>query len=139
RLIQEQTYTPVGKTTPVMVDVRFLCATNRDLQLDVNAGRFRRDLFYRLAVIHIELPPLRQRGDDVLLLANHFLRTLQKGEPRVRGFSEEAEDLLLRYAWPGNVRELRNVVERAVAMAQGDTITPDDLPAALHEAGSPAS
>src|SRR5690606_2144307 len=83
RVIQEQTFIPVGKTTPVHVDTRFLCATNRDLEMEVNAGRFRRDLFYRLAVIHIELPPLRERGEDIYLLAMHFLRELQGDEQRV--------------------------------------------------------
>ena len=83
RVIQEQTFIPVGKTTTVTVDTRFICATNRDLELEVNAGRFRRDLFYRLAVIHFELPVLRDRGDDVILLARHFLRHLQKENERV--------------------------------------------------------
>src|SRR5690606_15723107 len=118
RLIQEQTYTPVGKTTPQRVDARFLCATNRDLELEVNAGRFRRDLFYRLAVIYIELPPLRQRGDDIDLLAEHFLDQVQPDGRKVTGFSDEAAQLLRRHSWPGNVRELRNVVERGVALAR---------------------
>src|SRR5690606_12001363 len=117
RVIQEQTFIPVGKTTPVHVDTRFLCATNRDLEMEVNAGRFRRDLFYRLAVIHIELPPLRERGEDIYLLAMHFLRELQGDEQRVKGFTDEARAQLLQYTWPGNIRELRNVVERAVALA----------------------
>jgi two-component system response regulator HydG len=136
RLIQEQTFTPVGKTAPLRVDVRFLCATNRDLELEVTAGRFRRDLFYRLAVIHLELPPLRKRGDDVLLLAAHFLQALQKPDRRVQRFSEEARSLLRAYAWPGNIRELRNVVERGLALARGDMITPEDLPPALRRAAS---
>src|SRR4029078_853996 len=100
RGIQEQTFTPVGKTTPITVDTRFICATNRDLELEVNAGRFRRDLFYRLAVIHVELPALRDRGDDVVLLASYFLRTLQAGNERVRDFSAEALALLREYGWP---------------------------------------
>jgi two-component system response regulator HydG len=131
RVIQEQTFIPVGKTTPVTVDTRFICATNRDLELEVNAGRFRRDLFYRLAVIHIELPALRDRGDDVILLARHFLNALQKGNQRITGFSEDALELLRQYSWPGNIRELRNAVERGLALARGELILPADLPAAL--------
>lgn len=131
RVVQEQTFTPVGKTTPVRVDTRFLCATNRDLEMEVNAGRFRRDLFYRLAVIHIELPPLRERGEDILLLAQHFLHRLQATEQRVQGFTGETQAILLRHAWPGNIRELRNVVERGVALARGEWITPADLPPSM--------
>jgi two-component system response regulator HydG len=131
RVIQEQTFIPVGKTTPVTVDTRFICATNRDLELEVNAGRFRRDLFYRLAVIHIELPPLRDRGDDIVLLARHFLHQLQNDNQRIIGFSDEALDLLCQYSWPGNIRELRNAVERGLAMARGDLIVPSDLPQSL--------
>jgi DNA-binding NtrC family response regulator len=130
-VIQEQTFIPVGKTTPVTVDTRFICATNRDLELEVNAGRFRRDLFYRLAVIHIELPALRDRGDDVVLLANHFLQQLQTGKRRVAGFSDEALDVLREYSWPGNIRELRNAVEHGLAMARGELIPPSALPQAL--------
>jgi two-component system, NtrC family, response regulator AtoC len=138
RVIQEQTFTPVGKTAAVKVDTRFLCATNRDLELEVNAGRFRRDLFYRLAVIHIELPPLRERGDDVVLLARHFLDQLQTQNHPVDDFSQESLALLRRYAWPGNIRELRNAVERGLAMARGDQILPSDLPLAVQRANSAA-
>lgn len=131
RVIQEQTFTPVGKAASIEIDTRFICATNRDLELEVNAGRFRRDLFYRLAVIHIELPPLRERGDDVILLARHFLKQLQPGEQRVTDFSEESLTLIRNYAWPGNIRELRNAIERGIAMARGIEILPSDLPASL--------
>jgi DNA-binding NtrC family response regulator len=99
--------------------------------LEVNAGRVRRDLFYRLAVIHIEIPALRDRGHDVILLARHFLRELQKGDQRITGFSEDALELLRQYTWPGNIRELRNTVERGLALARGELIRPADLPAAL--------
>jgi two-component system, NtrC family, response regulator AtoC len=133
RLIQEQTFTPVGKTEPVQVDTRFICATNRDLEMEVNAGRFRRDLFYRLAVIHIELPPLRERGDDVLLLARHFLERLRPDGRDDLDFSPESMDLLKRYSWPGNIRELRNAVERGIAMAGGQLILPEHLPAAMRQ------
>lgn len=131
RVIQEQTFTPVGKTSVVKVDMRFLCATNRDLELEVNAGRFRRDLFYRLAVIHIELPPLRDRGEDVILLARHFLTQLQRERRPTIDFSDESLALLQRYTWPGNIRELRNAIERGVTMARGNKILPGDLPAAV--------
>jgi two-component system response regulator HydG len=131
RVIQEQSFTPVGKTDSLTIDTRFICATNRDLELEVNAGRFRRDLFYRLAVIHIELPPLRERGDDVILLARHFLEQLQPNQKRVMDFSQESLALLRHYAWPGNIRELRNAVERGLAMARGDQILPVDLPASV--------
>jgi two-component system response regulator HydG len=134
RVIQEQTFIPVGKTTAVTVDTRFVCATNRDLELEVNAGRFRRDLYYRLAVIHIELPPLRERNDDVLLLAEHFLRTLQHKSERAKGLSPEAAALLRQYDWPGNIRELRNALEHGIAMARGEVITPTELPAQVQRA-----
>jgi two-component system response regulator HydG len=131
RVIQEQTFTPVGKTTPLTVDTRFICATNRDLELEVNAGRFRRDLFYRLAVIHIELPALRDREEDVVLLAHHFLKQLQKDNQRITGFSEDALELLRQYSWPGNIRELRNAVERGLALARDNVISASDLPQSL--------
>lgn len=148
RVIQEQTFIPVGKTTPVTVDTRFICATNRELELEVQAGRFRRDLFYRLAVIHIELPALRDRGQDVILLARHFLHELQKGDQRITGFSGDALELLREYSWPGNIRELRNAVERGLALARGELILPAHLPPALrrtepaagpHVMGKPSS
>jgi DNA-binding NtrC family response regulator len=128
RVIQEQTFIPVGKTAAVTVDTRFVCATNRDLELEVNTGRFRRDLYYRLAVLHIELPPLSARGDDVVLLAKHFLHLLQGGTAKIHGISDEAVHLLRQHKWPGNIRELRNAIERAIAMARNDVIQPGDLP-----------
>lgn len=131
RAVQEQTFTPVGQTTSETLDTRFLCATNRNLADEVAAGRFRRDLFYRLAVIHLELPPLRNRGDDVILLADHFLQRLQTENVRVRGFSDEVLDAFRTYRWPGNVRELRNVIERAIALAQSERIEVRDLPSAF--------
>jgi DNA-binding NtrC family response regulator len=136
RVIQEQTFTPVGKSETVQVDTRFICATNRDLEMEVTAGRFRRDLFYRLAVIHIELPPLRERGEDVLLLARHFMDLLRPAGRGDLAFSAESLNLLKSYSWPGNIRELRNAVERGIAMARGDVINPDDLPAAIRQSDS---
>lgn len=131
RVVQDQTFTPVGKHEAVRLDARFICATNRDLEMEVNAGRFRRDLFYRLAVLHIELPPLRQRGDDVLRLADHFLAELRATNPRVSAFSADVLTCFRRYRWPGNIRELRNVVERALALARGIRIEAADLPPTL--------
>lgn len=131
RVVQEQTFTPVGKNTPVQIDTRFICATNRDLELEVNAGRFRRDLFYRLGVIHIELPPLRQRGDDVILLAEHFLKVLRRTKSHVQGVSDEVTACFRKYRWPGNIRELRNVIERALALARAELIEVSDLPPSL--------
>lgn len=136
RVIQEQTFIPVGKTAAVTVDTRFVCATNRDLELEVNAGRFRRDLYYRLAVLHIELPPLSARGDDVVLLAKHFLHLLQGGSVRIHGISDEAIALLRQHKWPGNIRELRNAMERAIAMARSDIIQPSDLPPQVQKPSS---
>lgn len=131
RLIQEQTFTPVGKIEPITVDTRFICATNRDLEVEVSAGRFRQDLFYRLAVIHIHLPPLRQRDGDVELLAQHFLAELRPAERPHLAFSPAALELINAYDWPGNIRELRNAIERGIALARGDLITPEDLPASV--------
>jgi two-component system response regulator HydG len=139
RVIQEQTFTPLGKSEPQQIDVRFICATNRDLELEVNAGRFRRDLFYRLAVLHIDLPPLRQRGDDVMRLANYFLEDLQAPKKRVTGFSEETIKLFKMHSWPGNIRELRNAIEHGLAMARSKTIAPVDLPVALQRASLDAA
>jgi DNA-binding NtrC family response regulator len=131
RVVQDQSFTPVGKTEAVQIDTRFICATNRELEFDVNSGRFRRDLFYRLAVLHIQLPPLRQRGEDVVLLAQHFLDAFRQHQPNATGYSAEVLDCFRRYHWPGNVRELANVVERAIALAAQPRIRISDLPPAL--------
>lgn len=139
RAVQEQAFTPVGKSELQRIDTRYLCATNRDLQEEVNAGRFRQDLFYRLGVIHLELPPLRQRGDDVILLAEAFLKDLQHGNTRITGFSNEVIDCFRRYKWPGNIRELRNVVERVVALAREDSVQISDLPKVLHQTNTSIS
>lgn len=122
----------VGSEKAVRVDLRILSATNRDLQAEVQQGRFREDLFFRLSVVRIEVPPLRERPDDILLLAEAHLQTLMK-EGTVRGtrFAPAAQDLLLRYPWPGNVRELHNVVAHAALMAKDEEIRADDLPLEL--------
>lgn len=137
RVIQEQTFIPVGSHQPVSVNTRFISATNRDLEMEVNAGRFRQDLFYRLGVIHIELPPLRARGDDVVLLAEHFLKTLAPAGEVTRSFTPAAIDCLRRYLWPGNIRELRNTIERAIALARKPVIDVDDFPVKLRGQTTP--
>ena len=128
RVLQERQYERVGGTTPLRADVRLITATNRDLEHLVEAGTFRADLYYRLAVFRIHLPALRERGEDVLLLAEHFLRTLgeRMGRRQAR-FSEHARQLLLAHTWPGNIRELQNAIERALIAADGHVISPAHL------------
>ena len=139
RAVQEQAFMPVGKSELRRVDTRYICATNRDLQEEVNAGRFRQDLFYRLGVIHMELPPLRDRGDDVVLLAERFMKVLQPDKARVSSFSDEVIDCFRRYEWPGNIRELRNVIERTVALSRTETVQLTDLPKPMRESNASVS
>ncbi|WP_447972705.1 sigma-54-dependent transcriptional regulator [Nitrospira sp. Kam-Ns4a] len=137
RVIQEQEIRPVGRTAPVKVDVRIIAATNRDLAALVKEGRFREDLFYRLNVVRIVLPPLRERREDIPMLAHHFLqRFTASGTLPIRGFVPETLALLQQYAWPGNVRELENVIERAVSLAHGPLILPEDLPEPVRQAAA---
>jgi DNA-binding NtrC family response regulator len=132
RVIQEREIRRVGGVEARSVDVRLVAATNVDLWGEVQAGRFREDLYYRLNVITIELPPLRDRREDIPLLVSHFLATYTEENNReVIGFSPEAIDALADYAWPGNVRELENAVERAVVLSRGEIIEIDELPQAL--------
>lgn len=128
-VLQEKEIERVGGTGSKKVDVRIVAATNRDLEAEVAAGRFREDLYYRLNVIPLHLPPLRERGGDVLLLARHFLNHFcaKKGRPPL-GLSPDARRVLVAYAWPGNVRELENFMERLSILVDGDTVFPDDLP-----------
>lgn len=128
RLIQEQTFVPVGKSEPVKLNTRFLCATNRNLMQEVEAGKFRRDLFHRLSVLHLELPPLRDRGDDVLELAEHFLSQLLPPASRIEGFTDACLERFRSYPWPGNVRELRNAIESAIALCSTPRIDVTNLP-----------
>ncbi|RME24528.1 MAG: sigma-54-dependent Fis family transcriptional regulator [Deltaproteobacteria bacterium] len=128
RALQERTVRPVGSDREIEVDVRIITATNRDLDAMVADGRFRQDLYYRLAVVQIETPPLRNRGADILTLAQHFLAAAAARSDRHLGISNAAARSLLRYRWPGNVRELENVIERAVALSHGDRIGLQDLP-----------
>ncbi|MDY6913217.1 MAG: sigma-54 dependent transcriptional regulator [Planctomycetota bacterium] len=139
RVLQERRFEPVGGNETQEVDVRVILATNHDLWQEVQAGRFRKDLYYRVNVVNIEVPPLRQRVDDIPLLAEHFLhkflaedRTRKSAPGRdIRGFSPEAMDRMRRYAWPGNVRELENCIERAVVLCRGAYIDCEDLPPAV--------
>ena len=125
RVIQEREFRRLGGTKALSADVRILCATNQNLDQRVQAGNFRRDLYYRINVFPIELPPLRERGEDVLLLARHFLERFQKEMgKRISGFSRAAEEWLLRQRWEGNIRELENVIERAVILCRDEIITP---------------
>jgi two-component system response regulator HydG len=128
RALQERSVRPVGGDSEIAVDVRIVVATNRDLESAVAEGRFREDLFFRVNVIHVELPPLRTRGGDVLLLAQHFVRhfAARTGKP-VLGLSHQVAERLTAYPWPGNVRELGNCMERAVALARYEQVTVDDL------------
>ncbi|MGF1526592.1 MAG: sigma-54-dependent transcriptional regulator [Candidatus Competibacterales bacterium] len=132
RFIQTGTFQPVGGTALTSVDVRFVCATNRDPLAEVAAGRFREDLYYRLHVIPIALPPLREREDDVMLIAHHFLAQYAREEGKAfGGFDGEAADRLRRYPWPGNVRQLQNVVRNIAVLHRGERVTEAMLPPPL--------
>jgi DNA-binding NtrC family response regulator len=134
RVLQDGEIRPLGANRAVRVDVRVMAATNRDLERRLREGQFREDLYYRLNVIQIQLPPLRGRPEDILPLADHFLaRSAERSKKLVRGWRESAKQMLLAYHWPGNVRELENAVERAVALAENDLIGPEDLPSTMHE------
>ncbi|MGB5987223.1 MAG: sigma-54-dependent Fis family transcriptional regulator [Desulfobacterales bacterium] len=138
RVLEEGQVTRVGGTHPVAVDVRIVTATNKDLPQQVREGRFRQDLFYRLNVVGIRLPPLRKRGDDVRHLADHFIVELagKLGRP-VRRVEPEFYQCLARYAWPGNVRELRHAIEGAIALMAADLLCADDLPQGIRRGGAP--
>jgi Nif-specific regulatory protein len=135
RILEGHPFLPVGATKELTVDVRVIAATNRDLRDFVREGKFREDLYYRLSVFELLIPPLRERGSDIELLVNHFLDHFkhQQGRPSLT-LSPDAKDKLLGYAWPGNVRQLRNVIDSAVVMSEGAIILPDDL--GLHDATS---
>jgi DNA-binding NtrC family response regulator len=134
RVLQEREVRPIGATRSVPVDVRVVAATHRDLKAALAQGAFRADLYYRLAVIEIQVPPLADRPEDILPIAEHFLsQAVLRTRRPIRGFSAAAAEQLTAYPWPGNVRELENAVERAVALARDEWISPDDLPPALGE------
>ncbi len=129
RLLQQREYTPLGESRAVKCDVRIVAATNRDLEEEVRCGRFREDLYYRLNVIHITLPSLRERRTDIPVLATHFFTRFaeQSGRPDLAGLSEAALAAIEHYPWPGNVRALENAIERAVLLARGPLVEADDV------------
>ncbi|RKY30931.1 MAG: PEP-CTERM-box response regulator transcription factor [Candidatus Omnitrophota bacterium] len=129
RFLQEKVIERVGSNTPIELDVRIIAATNQELKERIKEGKFREDLYYRLSVININLPPLRERGEDILLLANYFLNKYKKeaGGERIKGFTKQAKELMLNYSWPGNVREMENRVRRAVILTENSLIGPFEL------------
>jgi two-component system response regulator HydG len=138
RVIQEREVQRVGSNHTLKVDVRLIAATHRDLAEEVNAGRFRQDLYYRLNVVAIETPDLRQRREDIPLLAKHFLRRFaERNCKAIKGFTPQAMDLLIHYNWPGNIRELENAIERAVVLLSGEYITGRELPLAIASQPTP--
>jgi DNA-binding NtrC family response regulator len=141
RLLQQREYSPVGDSRTYRCDIRVVAATNRDLEAEVRAGRFREDLYYRLNVIHLHIPTLRERRDDVRPLALHFFESMRDDLSRtsdLEGFSEEALEILEAYDWPGNVRELSNVIERVVLLSVGPRVEPRDLPSNVRAAADSA-
>lgn len=134
RVLQEREFERVGSSRPIRVDARIISATHRDLEALVRSGQLREDLYYRLNVVTLYLPPLRERRQDLPLLIDHFLRFFaEKNGKKISGFSREARDALLRYDYPGNVRELENIIERAVVLTRDDVIGKDDLPLMVQE------
>jgi two-component system response regulator HydG len=128
RVLQEMEITRVGGEAPLKVDVRMVAATNKDLTQEIDAGRFREDLFYRLNVVSLRMPPLRERHEDIPLLAQHFLTHFaEKNQKPVKGFTPQAMDRLLKYDWPGNVRELMNAVERSVVLSRSDYLADEEF------------
>jgi len=129
RVLEEKEFTRVGGNEPIKVDVRVISATNKDLRKAIEKQEFREDLYYRLNVVNIELPPLRERKEDIPILAEHFLNKFaSENRKEVSGFSPEAMEFLLCYDWPGNIRELENAIERVVILAKDSLIAIDDLP-----------
>jgi two-component system, NtrC family, response regulator HydG len=129
RVLQERTFERVGGNETIKVDVRVVAATNKNLIEEVREHRFREDLYYRLNVVHVDMPPLRQRGNDVVLLAEHFLRRFaRENDRRIEGFSDDARAKLVAHRWPGNVRELENAIERAVVFTEGELVEAEALP-----------
>ena len=136
RVLQERKFERVGGTETLEVDVRVVAATNKNLEDEVKAGRFREDLYYRLNVVRIEMPSLRERKDDIPLLMHSFLREFNiKNEKNIKGFDNRSKSAMLKYNWPGNIRELKNCVESAVVMCSGDEIKIEDLPNSVREKG----
>jgi len=135
RVLEESRITRVGGTKPIAVDVRVMASSNKNLEEETRLGRFRQDLFYRLNVVRIVMPPLRERGKDIQLLANHFIAEFtRKMHASLRRVEPGFYDLLAAYAWPGNVRELRHAIESAVALMQADVLTRESLPGYIRKA-----
>ncbi len=140
RFLETYQFERVGGTKPISTDVRIIAATNKDLEIAVAKGDFRSDLYFRLAVLVIDLPPLRERDEDGILIAQTFLHRYLRGVPRnIRGFDQEALNTIRSYSWPGNVRELLNRVRRGVVMAEGEMITTSDLGLEFKESSSPTT
>ena len=138
RVLQDEVVRRIGDNRDVQVDVRITAATHRDLTAEVKAGRFREDLFYRINVLHIHVPPLRERREDVTLLIDHFIQQNNKRlGTDIRAINQDARRLMMEYSWPGNVRELENTIERAMVLAEGDTLIEADLPERIHQARDP--
>jgi Nif-specific regulatory protein len=139
RVLQERQMERVGGTQTVKLDIRLVAATNRDLAEEVRKKTFRQDLYYRLNVVSVESPPLRERAEDIIPLANHFARRFAERSVRpITGISPAARAYLQSYSWPGNVRELENAMERAVVLGSSDMILPEDLPENIREGSQPA-
>lgn len=139
RVLQEKKFERVGGEKSITVDVRVVCATNRDLLKEIEKGNFREDLYYRLNVVHFDVPPLRERKDDIPLLMTTFLTQFnQENDKKIEGFSNGAKKALLSYEWPGNIRELRNSIESAVVLSRSSVIEADDLPPAIRLADNSA-
>ncbi|MCP4111383.1 MAG: sigma-54-dependent Fis family transcriptional regulator [Desulfobacteraceae bacterium] len=133
RVLQENEIRPIGDSKTRKIDVRVVAATSKNLDEEVKAGNFRQDLFYRLNVLQIKLPPLRERAEDISLLSQHFINMFKKSlDKDIKGISPEAMSVLLEYKWPGNVRELKNAIERSVVLSEGDILTVENFPAQLH-------
>ncbi|EKD39827.1 MAG: Ntr family two-component response regulator [uncultured bacterium] len=129
RVLQEGEFERLGSSDTMKVDVRLLAATHKDLEAMIKQETFRQDLFFRLSVVPIVMPPLRERQGDIIELANHFLtRYIRKNKKNIKGFHPETLNILMRYQWPGNIRELENTIERAVILCLGEEITPRELP-----------
>jgi two-component system response regulator HydG len=131
RTLQEGEVKPVGSTERRPINIRIVAATNRDLELGIKNGTFRQDLFFRLNVVHIKLPPLRDRKSDIAMLVTSFLEKFSRQDEMTRELTEEAMRRLMAYDWPGNVRELENTIERAVALSSGPYLSVNDLPTSL--------
>ena len=132
RVIEEREVRPLGDTNSYAIDVRIISASNRDIKNLIHEGRFREDLYFRMKVIDIELPPLRERREDIPLLVDHFINQFgKKPNRKISGVSEEALKILMNYSWPGNVRELENIIQRAIALCRHEVILPEDLPSSM--------